>query len=242
MQSTNTPPKIDSEFRALIPPLSDEEYRQLEKNILARRKVNDPILLWDDTVVDGHNRLCICVEHGVEFEVRQIDFASREEAKVWIIENQLGRRNLNDAQRIELALCKEEMLRAMAKERLSCCGGDKTKAGAPSTKKTKPQEQPLDIQKALAKEANVGQGTFSRYNQIKNSGNAALLEKVQNGELKIGTAHRMLMPEIMRQLDEVDKMYAYINATFPLENEEYNREISEKLAHLEELKKRICEG
>ena len=227
-------PHIDSEFKALMPPLTEEEYHQLEQNILSRRKCNDAIVLWNDTIVDGFNRFCICVTHGIAFEVKEIDFASRDDAKLWIIENQLGRRNLNAAQRIELALCKEEVLRAKAKEKLSRCGGDKTKAEAPFTKRTTSAEKPISVHKAISDEANVGHGTLQRYMQIKESGKPELLEQVQNGELKIGTAHRMLMPEIEKQLAEADKLYANIKAQLPFENEEYNRNIYERLEQLAE--------
>jgi len=70
------------------------------------------------------------MKHGIEFEVKDIEFESREEAKLWILENQLGRRNLTDAARIELALKKEALLKGLAKEKLSLAGGDKTRAGA----------------------------------------------------------------------------------------------------------------
>jgi len=241
MKKLNTAPIVDQEFRSLIPPLSDEEYQQLEQNILARRKINDPILLWNDTIVDGHNRFCICIAHGIEFEVKQINFASHEEAKVWIIENQLGRRNLNDVQRIELALCKEEMLRAMARKSQSLAGGDRKSEKSLFSKKTKSNDERIDVHKAIAKDANVSNGTLHNYNQIKNSGNTELLTQIQKGEIKIGTAHRMLLPEIMRQLDEVDRMHEYIKANLPLKNEDYNRDINEKLTRLAEHARRVYE-
>jgi len=101
--------QIDQEFKNLIPPLLEDEYRQLEQNILTKRKCENAIILWDGRIIDGHNRFYICAEHGIEFELEEMDFESREAAKLWIIENQLGRRNLTDAARIELALCKEEI-------------------------------------------------------------------------------------------------------------------------------------
>jgi len=225
-------PQTDPEFMALMPPLTDEEYQQLEQNILAYRKCNDPILLWNDTIVDGFNRFCICMTHGIEFKVEDVTFASRDEAKVWIIENQLGRRNLNAAQRIELALCKEEVFRAKAKENKIRSGGDKTKAGAVLAKKTKPDGEPINVRKALAAEASVSDGTLKNYLQVKNSDNQELLEKVQKGELKIGTAHKMLMPQIEKQLDDVDRMLAYIKKHLPLADAEKDSLIRNELNKL----------
>ena len=50
---TNPIPRIDPEFKALIPPLSPEEYTQLEHNILAYKRCRDAIVTWDGTIVDA---------------------------------------------------------------------------------------------------------------------------------------------------------------------------------------------
>jgi len=234
-------PQVDPEFKALMPPLTEEEYSQLEQNILLHRKCHDAIVLWNGIIVDGFNRFCICATHGIGFEVKEKNFASRDDAKIWIIENQLGRRNINAAQRIELALCKEEVLRAKAKENQIRAGHDKQRADELLPKKTNPPEEAVDVRESLAKEADIGHGTLQRYLQIKNSDNPELLEQVQSGELKIGTAHRMLSSEIDKQLDHADKMLAYIKSRLPLANEEENRCINEKLEQLAEQLGRLIE-
>jgi len=235
----NKQPQVDQEFKALMPPLTDEEYQQLEQNILSRRKCHDAIVLWNGTIVDGFNRFCICVTHGVEFEIKEVEFDTRDDAKLWIIENQLGRRNLNAAQRIELALCKEETLRAKAKQNQSLAGQENYRAGKLSSKR--PNEEPVAVWESIAEDANVGFGTLQRYKQIKNSDKPQLLEQVQNGELKIGTAHRMLMPEIEKQFIQIDKMYSYIKAHLPFEDEERNNHIHERINQLAEQIRRLLE-
>ncbi|CAB4149083.1 MT-A70-like [uncultured Caudovirales phage] len=89
---------VDPEFKSNIPPLSDEEYAQLEKNILADG-CRDPLVLWGQLLVDGHNRYAICTKHGLPFNIVQKEFASRDEALDWTDANQLGRRNLTPDQR-----------------------------------------------------------------------------------------------------------------------------------------------
>jgi phage N-6-adenine-methyltransferase len=93
--------KIDSEFRQLIPPLSADEYRQLEQNILAEG-CRDALITWNGVILDGHNRYEICDRHGKPFRIAQINLASRDEATNWIIDNQLGRRNITQEQRAYL--------------------------------------------------------------------------------------------------------------------------------------------
>ena len=48
--------KIDPEFQNQIPPLTDDEYKQLEENILKEGKLLSPLIVWNNTLVDGHNR------------------------------------------------------------------------------------------------------------------------------------------------------------------------------------------
>ena len=129
---TNPLPRIDPEFMALIPPLQEEEYRQLEQNILAYKKCRDAIVVWDGTIVDGHNRFRICATHGVPFEIKEVEFESRDEAKLWILDNQLGRRNLTNAMRIELAMGRVRLLRERARERQADGGRFKSSGQAQS--------------------------------------------------------------------------------------------------------------
>ena len=153
-------PRVDPEFRALIPPLTKDEYNQLEQNVLAHG-CRDPIVLWRNKVIDGHNRFKICLRHGIEYETVKLRFPFREEVKLWILDNQLGRRNLTDAMRIELAIRKLEYM------------GQKSCAI-----------------RNIAREANVSKNIAHRYMQIRIKGGPEMLAKVLSGECKIGTAHR----------------------------------------------------
>ena len=96
--------KIDGELAGLIPPPTDEERQQLEANILADG-CRDPLAVWaeEDILLDGHNRYRICQQHDVPFEMRKVSLPDRDAAKLWIEENQLGRRNLTDDQRAAIA-------------------------------------------------------------------------------------------------------------------------------------------
>ncbi len=90
--------KIDPVFKNLIRPLRPEEYRQLEENIV-KEGCRDAIIVWGETIIDGHNRYEICFRHSIPFETKPIVFLSKDEAIVWICSNQLGRRNITDETR-----------------------------------------------------------------------------------------------------------------------------------------------
>ena len=92
--------KIDPEFSAQILPLSFEELQQLEMNMIRDRKLTDPIIVWNKTILDGHNRYNILRKHSfIEYEIKEMEFSSRQEALIWICNHQLGRRNLTPERR-----------------------------------------------------------------------------------------------------------------------------------------------
>lgn len=95
--------KIDPEFRDKVPPMTETEFKTLEENIIKDGRVLVPIMVWNETIIDGHNRYNIVQKHPeIPFKVEDMDFADRYEAIVWICRNQLGRRNLTDEQKTYL--------------------------------------------------------------------------------------------------------------------------------------------
>ena len=92
--------KIDPEFQSQIPPLTDDEFKQLEENILKEGKLISPLIVWGNPLVDGHNRYAILQKHPeIYFSTMPLRFENREEAIAWICRNQLGRRNLSPEQK-----------------------------------------------------------------------------------------------------------------------------------------------
>ena len=181
-------PRIDPEFKALIPPLREDEYRQLEQNILVYKGCRDAIVVWGSTIVDGHNRFRICAEHGVPFEIKEMEFESRDEAKLWIgVKNETAESPLPDW----------------------VCG---QKEGGLS-KVSKPGENPINVHKVVANKAGVSDGTVHMYMQILKHGSQQLIEAVKTGRLKIGTAHRLLDSETIKQLKHADKLYRVIESS-----------------------------
>lgn len=92
--------RIDPEFESRIPPLTDDEFQQLEENILADGVIISPIVVWEGVVIDGHNRFRIVENHPhISFTTCERQFENRHEALAWICKNQLGRRNLTFQQK-----------------------------------------------------------------------------------------------------------------------------------------------
>jgi hypothetical protein len=87
--------KINTQFKQLIPPLNEKEFEQLELNI-KKDGCREPICVWGNIIVDGHNRYEICVKNNIPFFIQEIEFSNKDEIIVWICANQLGRRNISD--------------------------------------------------------------------------------------------------------------------------------------------------
>lgn len=91
--------QIDPEFEQQIPPLKPEEFQQLEKNILEDGVILNPLILWNGTLVDGHNRFRIAEKHPhIRYTTVEKEFPDRYAVLAWICKSQLGRRNLDEIQ------------------------------------------------------------------------------------------------------------------------------------------------
>lgn len=99
---------ILAELRELIPPLLTEETRQLEQNIL-NEGCREALMIWETTqqqisegddssavyvLIDGHNRYAICQQYDIDFKIHLVSYPSIKEVREFMIDNQLGRRNL----------------------------------------------------------------------------------------------------------------------------------------------------
>ena len=106
---------IDAEFENFIPQLSKEEFSQLEENIL-RDGIQDPLKIWEGTLIDGHNRYKIAQKHNLPFQTVEMEFANRNAVKEWLILNQVGRRNISAYARACLALKLKPLFTTQAKQ------------------------------------------------------------------------------------------------------------------------------
>lgn len=94
-------PKVDPEFKVLLPALTPDQREGLERLILSSDSgIHNPLVVWKETglLLDGHNRLEIALKHEIPFTTRTESFPSREAAIEWIFANQRDRRNLTPDQ------------------------------------------------------------------------------------------------------------------------------------------------
>jgi hypothetical protein len=93
---------IDEQLAGLHRKLSSAELKQLEDNCIQDGRIIDPIIVWGKYILDGVHRMRIAEEHGLEYVITEMELDSFEDAVLWVINHQLGKRNISDfeAQRL----------------------------------------------------------------------------------------------------------------------------------------------
>ena len=175
---------VDPEFRDLIPPLNEEELKLLEANLVADG-CESPLIVWTGVIVDGHNRYAICRKHDIPFSIQEKNFDTREEVMLWMLRNQLGRRNLNNYQRSELAL-KFEPLFAHASEKRMLAGKlvDPPQNSAEGSGETRKQ---------IAKMAGVSHDTIKKVKRLHEHADEETKSRLRRGEMTVNKAYNELM-------------------------------------------------
>lgn len=148
-------------------------------------------------ILDGHNRYEICKKNKIQFEIRHEELKDMKEARIWVIQNQLGRRNLTDYQRGKLSLQLKTMIQEKAK--------DKQKEGGKEKVSQKSVEPPIDTPKELAKLAGVSHDTIHKVEVIEKEAGPEVKEAVEKGEISINRAYKETRKKMTR-LSEKDKI------------------------------------
>ena len=182
--------KIDPELRDYIPPLRDWEYESLRERIITEGCL-EPLVVWDGVIVDGHNRYKICHENGIPFEYIEHSFEDKLQAKLWMAENQLGRRNLNPFQKCELVyplepVLKEEVLEKKRKAISSFRKGNEVPPNLAGSK---------DARDVMAKMAGVSHGTWDMAKAIIEEAPEDVKEEIRRENASIYKVFSLLRPK-----------------------------------------------
>ena len=177
---------VDSEFRDLIPPLNEEELKLLEESIVADG-CESPLIVWNGVIVDGHNRYAICRKHGIPFSIQEKNFSSRDDAMLWMLRNQLGRRNLNSYQRVELVLKFEPLVKNAAEQRMMA---GKAANPVPTLAQGQTKGRTRDH---LSEAAGVSHGTFAKAKKLVQSADEETKRELRAGKVTVNRAYTELL-------------------------------------------------
>ena len=176
---------IGSEFASKIPPLREEELKQLEENILADGVIINPLIVWNGVIVDGHNRYRILQQHPeIQFTTYEKAFSDRYEAIAWICKNQLGRRNLTPEQR-------KYLIGKQYEAEKQSNGGDRKSSMKKSVGQNDQLIERKHTRRRIADENNVNESFVRRAESFANGVDAAeavepgIKQSILSGTLKV---------------------------------------------------------
>jgi len=181
--------KILQELESLIPPLSNEEFKQLERNIL-EEGIREPLITWNGILIDGHNRYRIAQEHDMNYETLEKEFENINRVKEWMINNQFGRRNLSNYQRSVLALQLEDVFKEKAKENYI------QNVGRPSkSEQISAPIKTIETRQEIAKVANVSHDTIAKVKKIEANATPEVKARLNTGTMSINEAYKEIKKE-----------------------------------------------
>ena len=179
--------EIKEEFKKLIPALTKEEYKQLEDNCL-EEGIREKIILWNNYIIDGHNRYNIAKQWNLEFETESKSFSSEEAVQIWMLDNQFGKRNLSDAQRYLNRNEKRKLLKEKGKQ----TQGLRTDLLSIVDKKLKPEH---NTRETIANELGWSSGKVAMADVVFKKATPEIEEKVLKNEITINQAYKEIKKE-----------------------------------------------
>jgi hypothetical protein len=191
--------QINKEFQELIPPLSVEELASLERSIKAEG-CRDPVVVWNNTIVDGHHRYAICTNNNMPFETKEVQGLDTEiDVKLWMINNQFSRRNLPTETRLDLAYRFKEFevekanARQLAGAKIDQIDNDDTLAHQwAKVDKEATKGKTLEV---IAQKAGVSRSTAEQYDAIQRKGTKEQKEAIRNHEASIKKVYTQIQEE-----------------------------------------------
>jgi len=170
---------INQVLQSYVDPLTESEYAALERSLLAEG-CRDALVLWNDVLIDGHNRYAICRKHNIDFKtIQNSSFESLDDVMLWMIDNHLARRSVSDFQRGVLALRKKEIVAARSP---APAAADEAAQGEPTPKPA------MSTREDVAKAARLSSNQISQIEKIQKAATPELVEAVRAGTISINAA------------------------------------------------------
>lgn len=209
---------IDKEFEELSPVLTPEEFNRLEKSVV-KNGMLDPIKVWEEPctgkyiIIDGHNRYKILKKNNLVcpnwniYTITETTLKTRDDVKRWMLEQQLGRRNLSEAEKYEIVQKFKSVFEQKAKKNQSL--GGKGSANLPK----------VDTRKEMAKATGVSEGTYRKMDVVMKSDNEDLKQKLREKKVSVDAAYKEVKSTDQKpitpgqQIDRLDKRINDIDKT-----------------------------
>lgn len=179
----------------------------------------DPIKVWEEPctgkyiIIDGHNRYKILKKNNLVcpnwniYTITETTLKTRDDVKRWMLEQQLGRRNLSEAEKYEIVQKFKSVFEQKAKKNQSL--GGKGSANLPK----------VDTRKEMAKATGVSEGTYRKMDVVMKSDNEDLKQKLREKKVSVDAAYKEVKSTaqkpitVKQQIDKLDKRINDIDKT-----------------------------
>lgn len=124
----------------------------------------------------------------------------------WMLSHQKARRNLTAGESLHANQMIMEEIELENKKKMSIAGkvgADITNGKAPCVHVDTPRDFSTNTRQQLAKMSGVGTGTVARYQAIMKTDNEELKQKVNTGEVPVGTAYREIKTRICKVCGDI---------------------------------------
>lgn len=176
--------KIDPDYKSIFPVLTPEQYTGLERDII-KHGILSPIIVWDGTIIDGHNRYAIAQAHRFsedQIPTKSIVFNGRPDAVEWIINHQGNRRNLTKSQMVDAWSVYESERAKEAAERLSPGTNQYTERSTSNLMQTNGEKKRNPTTAAeVAKKIGVSENTYRDMKLIRERGTPEQIARMNKG-------------------------------------------------------------
>ena len=180
--------KIDERFEKAAFQLPSLAFGQLADLIIKDGIIYNPILIWNDVIIDGHRRYFIAKREQIPFTTKEINFESDDEAILWIKENAVSQRNLNDYQKVELLKDIEQLSKEIGRKKMS---------------RSVQMDKPFSTREELQKKSGLSSGTIARAKVIDKKASEEIKEKLRKGETTIGKVYNELRSQEQGQINSL---------------------------------------
>lgn len=228
---------IDKEFEGLLPVLTPDESENLEQSIL-KNGLLDPIKIWEEPktgrfiIIDGHNRYRILKKNNIslnywDYKIIYADeLPTRNDVKRWMLEQQLGRRNLSDIEKYEIVQKFKSVFEQKAKQNQSLGG-----KGLANLSK-------VNTRKQMAKATGVSEGSYRKMDAVMQSDNEELKQKLRDKKISTDAAYKKLKKKELDQkpltpeqeIDRLDKRIDSIEKTMKMLMDEKEKLLDQRIS------------
>ena len=228
---------IDKEFEGLLPVLTPDESENLEQSIL-KNGLLDPIKIWEEPktgrfiIIDGHNRYRILKKNNIslnywDYKIIYADeLPTRNDVKRWMLEQQLGRRNLSDIEKYEIVQKFKSVFEQKAKQNQSLGG-----KGLANLSK-------VNTRKQMAKATGVSEGSYRKMDAVMQSDNEELKKKLRDKKISTDAAYKKLKKKELDQkpltpeqeIDRLDKRIDSIEKTMKMLMDEKEKLLDQRIS------------